>query len=338
MTARRLGIAVMALGIGALVLGVTAPSAAAAPPEQVGWWFQLQGGPLPVAVAVPTVPDGGLYVQQGAAGPIAYGALRYRVPAGSSSILTLTAAPGSVALAASMQACKTSSAWTAPSPAPGAWDERPAFGIPCSPGIASSDGAAVAFNLSASFVADGVLDVAIVPLSAATPFAVAFQPPGDDALASSGGRPSISPPLPTTSTTVARPPASSGSAGGSSALPPVASPAGSTGVARPAPGAAAAPTSAPAARDDAGRSPLANSVVAAVGFGDPDRGARAAALGGASLIVVGWWLLTSQPMRMPRLLGAMAAPPSDGQADSALRVGGVGRFARAREGAASRLR
>jgi hypothetical protein len=99
-----------------------------------------------------------------------------------------------------------------------------------------------------------------------------------------------------------------------------------------------APT-APAARDDAGRSALANDVVAAVGFGDPDRGARAAALGGASLIVVGWWLLTSQPMRMPRLLGAMAGPASGASpAEPQERVGGVGRFARYREGTASRLR
>jgi hypothetical protein len=289
-------------------------------------------------VAVPTVPEGGLYVQQGATGPVAYGALRYRVTDGSSAILTLTTAPGSVALAASMQACKTSSSWTAPSPAPGPWEQRPTFGVPCSPGIASSDGAAVAFNLSASFVADGVLDVAIVPLSAATPFAVAFQPPGADALASNGGRPSVSPTLPTPTTVASSPLAGSSSPSGA---PPIAAPSRSpvAGGTTASPTAPAPSPILPAARDDAGRSALANDVIAAVGFGDPDRGARAAALGGASLIVVGWWLLTSQPTRMPRLLGAMAGATADGQpAGPALRVGGVGRFARAREGTATRLR
>ncbi|MEY2450040.1 MAG: hypothetical protein QOH79_3516, partial [Acidimicrobiaceae bacterium] len=262
---RRVGAVSVAVGAIALVLGLTVSPAHATPPEKVGWWFRPLTGPLALPVPVPVVPDGGLFVQQGATTePLAFGAVRYRVPDGSSNALTLTAAPGSVALAASMQACKTSTTWEATSPGPGSWDAHPSFGNPCAPGLVASDGSAVAFNLNASFVTAGALDVAIVPLSAAAPFAVAFNPPADDALQSSGGKASTSPPLPTP-TTVAGSTTPSGGSSGGIAVTPVA---GATGTA-----AAVTPVS-------SSRAPVADSVLGVVGLGDPDRGARAAALGG----------------------------------------------------------
>lgn len=325
---RRLGVVSFILGTVALVLGLTVSPAHAAPPEKVGWWFQPLSGPLALPVPLPIVPDGGLFVQQGATTePLAYGALRYRVAEGSSSSLTLTAAPGSTALAASMQACRTSTTWEAPSPGPGAWDKRPSFGSPCAPGFVSSDGTAVAFNLNTSFISGGALDVAIVPLSAAAPFAVAFEPPEADSLENAGGRPSVSPPLPTT-TTVPGAVAPSGGSSSPSASAPVASPTGT------------ASASAPAAPASASRSAVADNVLNVVGLGDPDRGARAAALGGASLIVVGWWLLSTRAVPMPRLLGAMAAggATEERPADPTTRIGGVGRFARKRATTALKLR
>lgn len=321
---RRAGVVSMALGAVALVLGLTVSPAHATTPQKVGWWFQPLTGPLALPVPVPVVPSGGLFVQQGATTePVAFGAVQYRVLDGSSNALTLTAASGSVALSASMQACKTSADWEATPDGPGSWDKHPSYGNPCAPGLVASDGSAVAFNLNASFVSAGVLDVAIVPLSSATPFAVAFNPPADDALTSSGGKPSLSPPLPTPVPTV--PPSGGANAGGSSVAAPAK-------TATAAPAAAAAPSVSP-------RSAVADNVLNVVGLGDPDRGARAAALGGASLIVVGWWLLSTQSVPLPRLLGGVGAGArSTEEPSNPGRAGGVGRFARRRVGNAVRLR
>jgi hypothetical protein len=332
---RRIGVLSMSIGAVALVLGLTVSPAHAITPQKVGWWFQPLTGPLALPLPVPVVPDGGLFVQQGATtDPIAFGAVRYTVPDGSSSALTLTAAPGSVALAASMQACKTTTTWEATPGGPGSWDSHPSFGNPCAPGLVAADGSAVAFNLNASFVTSGALDVAIVPLSSATPFAVAFEPPADDALQSAGGKPSSSPPLPTT-TTVVSPGGASVSGGSGSAAAPVRT---STGAAAPA---AATPAA-------SARSAVADNVLNVVGLGDPDRGARAAALGGASLIVVGWWLLSTQAVPLPRLLGGVGAGARAASAADVVdepsekkpiaRIGGVGRFARNRAGNALKLR
>ena len=328
---RRVGVVALTIGTLALVLGLAVSPAQAAPPEKVAWWFQPLAGPLALPIPVPVVPEGGLFVQQGATGPLAYGAVRYRVAEGSSAALTLTAAPGSTALATTLQACKTSTTWDAPQSGPGNWDERPSFANPCAPGLVASDGTAVAFNLNASFVSSGALDVAIVPTAAAAPFAVAFEAPAADALQSSGGKPSVSPPLPTTTTVVGAPAPSGG----------LTSPSVSVQGGSSAGTAAPAPPPAPASNT---RSPVANSVLNAVGLGDADRGARMASLGGASLIVIGWWLLSTRAVPLPRLLGGVGAgtraageggePPEKLTA----RIGGVGRFARARAGNALKLR
>jgi len=74
---RRFGAASLAIGVVALVVGLTASPAHAAPPEKVGWWFQPLSGPIALPVPIPVVPDGGMFVQQGATpDPVAFGALR----------------------------------------------------------------------------------------------------------------------------------------------------------------------------------------------------------------------------------------------------------------------
>jgi hypothetical protein len=321
---RRLGAASIVVGTVALLLGLTMSPAHALAPAKTGWWFQPITGPLALPLPVPVVPDGGLFVQQGASEPVAFGALRYIVPEGSSSSLTLTAAPGSVALAASMQACKTSTTWQGTPSGPGSWDKRPSFGNPCAPGIVSSDGAYVAFNLNSSFVSGGAVDVAIIPLVAATPFAVAFAKPDADSLKSQGGKALTTTTRPTTTTITAGATPSGGGTSGVVAAP----------VVRSSP---SAPATVPAASS---RPAVADNVLNVVGLGDPDRGARAAALGGASLIVVGWWWLSTQSVRLPRLLGGVggAAVAGDLSAEKTVRMGGVGRFARSRVTNALKLR
>ena len=331
-TRRRAGVISVAVGVAALVLGLTSSPVHAAPPEKVGWWFQALSGPLALPVPAPVAPEGGMFVQQGAtAEPLAFGAVRYAVTDGSSNALTLTTAPGSVALTASMQACKTSSSWEATPTGPGSWEARPSYSGPCAPGTVASDGSAVVFNLNPSFVANGALDVVIVPLVAATPFAVAFGPPGADSLQSATGKASTSPTLPTTTTL----PGSPAVAAGGTSSPSVAVQGGS-------PTSAATPPPAAAAADTSNRAPVADSVLNVVGLGDADRGARMASLGGASLIVIGWWLLSTRAVPLPRLLGGVGAGIRSEEHEPSERVeahvGGVGRFARTRASSPLRLR
>jgi hypothetical protein len=318
------GVAAIAGALG-LVLSTTAAPAHGQAPDDVGWWFALKSHAVPVAPpAPPNVPDGGLYVQEDPDGPAAVGALRANVDGASSVTLTLAAAQGSTTtLGAPVQACSTMTPWQPPLPAPGYWEERPEATTSCVPGTVSTDGAYVAFHFGGTFLSSGVLDVVIVPAAGATPFAIAFDKPAPDSLTVQAA--------PATDTSGAyEPPASDAPSVGSATLasPPF-TVAGSTSPASPAsPATPAVPgASAPVA--------AVASPVRALG-GDADRGERVLAFGGASLLLVGWWLLSTRRTRPPRRVGALAggsvAPVE------AVRTVGIGRFARPREGTASALR
>lgn len=322
---RRLGAGAIALGVIVLVLGSSMQPASGQAPDQVGWWYELNSKALPIgAPAPPTVPEGGIYVQQGPDGPMAFGALRFRVTDAASATLTLTTAQGSTTtLGAPLQACATTSAWDAPLPAPGYWEDAPEHGTACTPGVVSTDGKYVAFLFGTLFVTTGLIDVAVVPEDGAPPFAIAFERPADDSLVVKSAPPSFATPSepPTTFSPPATTPA-----------PTVASP----------PFTLAAPTAPTSAAPQVAAPPtVAQTVLRAAGFGDPDRGARMAALSGASLIIVGWWLLSSRRVRMPQLIGALGAGGGmvvDVPMAAMARTGGVGRFSRVRERNARALR
>ena len=334
---RRLGLACIAFGVCALALAFSASPVSAEAPTKTGWWFELQSGPLPAPLALPTVPAGGLYVQQGPNGPMAIGALHYTASDAASATLTLLTAPGSTTPlpTAAVQACVTSASWTAPNPSPGAWDSAPKYGDPCTPGKIATDNSAVAFFFNEPFFAKGGLDVAIVPIEGANPFALTFQKPADDSLKVTPKPSAVT--LPSTPTTLVVAP--SAPTGGGTASVPSGSVAAS--AAKPSTPAAAAAPAAPVAEN---RPSVANGVLKVAGFGDPDRGERAVALAGASAIVVGWWLLSTRAVPMPRLLGAMGGGRTAGVGDDdeppkpKSHLGGVGRFARARTSTAKRLR
>jgi len=310
---RRAGLGSIVAGTVAVVLSFSASpaSAGAQPPDSVGWWYELQTKTLPAPLpSPPVVPDGGLFVQQGPDGPMAYGAIRAHITGVRSATLLLVAASGSSTTTppAAMQACATQSRWTQPQSEPGAWEDAPKYTSHCVPGIVATDGKSVAFYFETEFFAAGALDVAIVPTATATPFAIAFDKPDNQALQTV-----VAPPIPPTPTTVA-------------ATAPTANEAT---VAAPLPAQIAAPSTpsapAPAAPSEI-RPNVADNLLKVAGLGDPDRGERALALGGASLIVVGWWQLSTRAVPMPRLLGGLT--PSTPAEES--RIGGVGRFARSR--------
>jgi hypothetical protein len=188
---RALGAGLLALGVLNIGLVLTASAAHAQAPDRVGWWFQLQTAGLPAPLPVPTVPDGGLFVQQGPTEPLAYGALHFSAAPSGSSLVELTAAAGSTTIGSAVEACLVTKGWTKPAAAPGAWDARPTFDNPCTRGRISTDGAVVVFFLDQQFVKGGAIDVAIVPASGATPFSIAFAKPSDHALTAAPAAPSV---------------------------------------------------------------------------------------------------------------------------------------------------
>lgn len=324
MSRRRGGVASLAFGVIALVSTLTAAPAHGQAPDQTGWWFKLKTKSVPVTVVMPTVPDGGLYVQQGPDGsPSAFGAVRYRLPGAAGATLTLAAARGSTTtLGAPLQACSTTAEWVPPSPAPGYWEDAPPYGKKCTPGVVSSDGKFVAFLFGPAFVGADALDVAIVPKDGAAPFAIAFDKPAPDAL--------VVKPAPVDSSNDTPSPTYAAPVTDDSAGPIAAPPFTVVPETRVI---SAPPPSLPRS--------IVQTALRIGGLGDPDRGERMASLAGASAIVIGWWLLSSRRSRMPRLVGSLvggSAVDETGQAGAVTRAGGIGRFARTRGGTAKALR
>jgi hypothetical protein len=297
---RQLGLGLLAFGVSALALVFSASPVHAEAPSKTGWWFELQTKTLPAPLpSPPVVPDGGLYVQQGPQGPTAYGAVHYDAKSAMSATLTLVIAPGSTPaqLGTPVQACATSGSWDAPNPSPGPWESAPKYGQPCTPGKIAADGSAVAFFFDSSFVKSDALDLAIAPADGSRPFSLVFNKPADQSLSLTSKPGSL--PSSGGSTSATHATGATGSASAASHLSTAAP------VAKPATPAAPTTPAAPAAATTP--SSVANSVLNVAGLGDPDRGERAVALAGASALVIGWWLLSTRALPMPRLLGALAS-------------------------------
>jgi hypothetical protein len=227
-------------------------------------------------------------------------------------------------LGAPVQACATTSPWQPELPAPGYWEDRPEATKTCVPGTVSTDGAYVAFHFSSAFVSTGVLDVVLLPADGATPFAIAFDPPGSDSMtvqtapASDAGSAYEPAPEPSSDATATL------------ASPPF-TVAGPTSPSTPA---TPATTAVPAVDQPVAVVP---NLVHALS-GDADRGERVLSLSGASLLLVGWWLLSSRRTRPPRRVGALGGAGAAAAPIEATRTVGIGRFARPRDGTASALR
>jgi hypothetical protein len=314
------GACIVAAGVVLLLFSTTALPANGQEPDAVGWWYRLKSHALPVAPpAPPNVPAGGLYVEQDPDGPGAVSAVRARVAGSIGATLTLTAAQGSTTtLGAPVQACTATSAWEPALPAPGYWEDAPTHGTTCAPGTVSTDGKYVAFHFSGAFLSTEVLDVVIAPEDGAPPFAIAFDPPGSDSLTVETAPAELAAP-PVTSSSTFTPEPSSGA--------PLASPPFT--VAAPTSPSPATTVASPVAAPPAVVVPVASLV-----SGDPDHAERAAALAGASCILVGWWLLSGRRARAPQRVAIRDEPAVVAH----VRTGGIGRFARPRERAVSAIR
>ncbi|HXA29723.1 MAG TPA: hypothetical protein VN193_13365 [Candidatus Angelobacter sp.] len=276
---RRIGIALGCLGVGLMVLGALTPTAYAQAPQRVGWWNAASASGSPAgatAAPSPATPPGGLRVASGPttpAGPLlpsqvppnaqilAYGAVLYALPEGSSAALKLTIA-GSAQGTPQVVACPTTTtSWTA-------GDDQPASSEPaydCATqhfaGTVSADATTITFQVKGQFeTTPGLLSLAIVPDTTSTalpsggaPFAVDFAAPDTGSFTpaptSDGGssNESLPPPFltPATPTDVSAVPAGAPLALPEvSALPPVAT-AAPVPVTQGKPPAAAAPARPP---------------------------------------------------------------------------------------------
>lgn len=180
-----------ALVAGAVTIGMGAGAAPAAAeePASVGWWWA--GRPSATVPAlfspVPTPPEGGLYVAGGPSGPLGISALRFEVgPDTRAATLTLTIAD--VQGTPAISACAATGPWE---PADnGGWDQRaePDCEAASVTGTVDADETEVSFALFAFQDDTRVIDVVLVPSTdpetdRPASFSVAFEAPGDDALA-----------------------------------------------------------------------------------------------------------------------------------------------------------
>lgn len=220
---------------GTALLGFGGGAAWAEAPAQAGWWSQTNPGSVggtSAAPAPPDVPAGGLLVEGGMssapgsadAGPTAFGAVVYRIPAGQSpGPLTLDVAPGSATTpSVTLELCPLSSA-AINAEQGGSMADAPGFS--CTADVTAQPSAAgdrYTFNVS-KLVADDTLAVAVLPTG-----------PTDRVVLASPGDPS----LPLRSV-----------AGSTGAAAPAGSASGGAAAAGPAPGPADTSASGPGGGD-----------------------------------------------------------------------------------------
>ena len=253
-------------------------------PSAVAWWSKL-------AVAPPNVPSGGLYVAGDPSHVLdAISTVRaVHVDGDEPVTLTLQIASGSMPPPGSLAvvACAITSPWSVPAGGHGDLSAVPHYDCTrASKGVVATDNRSVSWYLPA-------IDIALVPDPTAPPlpFAVAFAPPGDDAVQLTTGSPArvadVTRPAP-----VADEPAPIATGNGVIARPsaPAATPHDAAApVAQTAPiTSAAAPTTQPV--------PIA--------LDRPDEGASQRIVAGLALLALGagWWFMSNRPLREPRLL------------------------------------
>jgi hypothetical protein len=355
---RRISLAFAAAAVAVAVWPAGGANALA--PDQTAYWVQPQSSSLPAPLPPPPdplVPAGGLYVANTPDGAKAISAIHYTVDETVSADLVLSV--HSYTTAADPSSLPASPPAEPPSPNPslihvaacvadpwvppadggaGVWEHRPTYRVDdCVLGQFSSDGATLSFHLTADRQAShGVFDLALVPVAVAVdpsvsqekvnrPFSVTFNPPREESLTPGEAddpepEPEVipdfvveEPPAPEPTVGVIEPPTfTGGDLGGSLSAP--------ASVAKTAP------------KPKVPRVNLAPGVVTpAVAIPGDGRGERTMAVGLLGLLALAWWWVGGQVSRGPQLLGSLAS--DDRRPRRATEpTGGIGRFARPRDG------
>jgi hypothetical protein len=252
-------------------------------------------------------------------------------PSQAAGTLILSKAPNSSTQGASLQVCPITSQWKAEEN--GAMADAPKYNCPAAPvaGQVSPDGNTVTFTLASSLMTQpGQFDLAVLP-SGPAPFVVKFAKPDQGSMSVSA------PPAPPTSTDTG----ASSTPGAATPLTPAtalagptrapSTPALSASIPTDAPLAAAPPAS-PAA--PAAASPSLGLRPAGHGSGwTKERQQQVMSVGLLMAIAAALWWMGGAAQRAPRLLGSLGGRKPEPQAAAAVRMGGVGRFARPRTAA-----
>ncbi|HET6874622.1 MAG TPA: hypothetical protein VFH70_07580 [Acidimicrobiales bacterium] len=163
-------------------LVATSSPASADAPTKYGWWNEANLG-LGVSPAPASVPSGGLYVENGFAGPVAISAMTFAVAPGAAvGKITLVIA-GSPTITSPPVACPLSAASEGYSSAEGGpWSDRPSYSCQQAQvtGAVAKDGKTVSFD-AGPLLRDGQVAAAI--LAGGSADKIAFAKPGPSALA-----------------------------------------------------------------------------------------------------------------------------------------------------------
>lgn len=198
-----------ALILSAGLLLVAAPAVAEEPQlDDHGWWWRAQTGATDLPPP-PFVPEDGLAVAREVDGPYATAAIRYRVGDAevTAATLTLEVANEQGGDVAAIRACPAGQSWSGASA--GTWDERPEADCDAGEVAGQRDEENELWEFEVGLLAeDGMVDLVLLPAEeaddagdgdqdpfsgtapdgrAGAPFQVAFEPPQEDSLETSGG-------------------------------------------------------------------------------------------------------------------------------------------------------
>ena len=163
-----LAMALAAGSLGGLVAGFGTPASADGGIETGVWWSEQQAGnpaPLP-----PSVPAGGLWVQQRQTGTSAESAVRWPVPDGQTpGTLTLAINQAVDPAGSQVKACATTDAWQPVAGGPLADAPKADCGTFGIVGTLSTDGKSLVFDLSGLTAEGGFANVVLLPGNAPIP-------------------------------------------------------------------------------------------------------------------------------------------------------------------------
>jgi hypothetical protein len=346
-------------------------SAGAIAPDKQGYWLRAQDKSTTgstILPANPAPPDGGLYVANDPSGATAVSAITYRldgvlsatlilkvhrletdVPSSPEPLPVTPTIPGAPAPPAPppssspdpsvvhVLACAVEGAWVAP-PAnqSGAWDSRPGYdSTRCLGGIFNADATTMTFNLLPHMqTAAGVFDLTLIPDPTLknedgtnTPFSITFDRPIEESFTPdelTAGPEDTVPPQEPPPVTEAPAPAPTPPAVIPSAVPV------DNGV---LPAVTIPPTTTTTVPRAIFRTPPKQ---VALVLPKEARGPRIMALVLLFGLALAWWWVGGQESRGPQLLGSLAGEGRRSH-QSGVRNGGIGRFARPRDGRPRRL-